>query len=311
MARYILRRLFLGVFAVLGATIVVFTLSRIGGDPRYLYVSDASYGVDKEVWEAWGEKLGLDRPLVVQYGMWIGRAMRGDLGNSTAAQRPVIGVLKEKSAATLQIAVASWVLSFLVGIPLGVLSALTRGRAVDYAARIFALLGQSAPTFWLGIIGILIFSVQFGWLPAGTRGEGIAISNMVLPVFVLGLHPMASYLRLTRSSMLEILDSEYIKFARAKGVREWLVIWKHGFKNAFLVPLTFSGMLLVHFLTGTVVVETVFSWPGLGRLAIQSIWASDFPTLSTLVMFFAALYVVAVLILDILYAALDPRIRYT
>lgn len=311
MTRFITRRLALGAMAILGVLLILFILSRMSGDPRYLLISDVGYGVTQEQWDMLGKKLGLDKPSVIQFLFWLRDIFRGDFGDSIAAQQPVMKVVKERAGATLQLALASWLLGTSVGIPLGVFSALNRGKLLDYLARGFALLGQASPVFWVGIMLIYLFSVFLGLLPSGTRGEGIAIRNFILPAVTLGGLPAAAYLRYTRSAMLEVLDSEYIKFARAKGVSGLLVIWKHAFKNAILVPLTVSAFVLVGFLTGTVVAETVFSWPGIGRLAVQSLWENDFPVLSALVLLFGLLYLVVVLLLDILYAVLDPRIRYT
>jgi len=305
-----LRRVLFGIVAVIGASVIVFALSRMSRDPRYLYIGQAGYGVSQEQWDAWGREMGLDRPVVVQYGVWLGHVLKGDLGNSTATRKPVAKLIRERVVNTGQLALGAWLFGTLVGVPLGVFSATNRGRFLDYVARVFALLGQSLPIFWTGIMGILVFAVMLGWLPAGTKGEGMAIRNVVLPAITLGWMPAAGYLRFTRSSMLEVLDSEYIKFARAKGVGNAMVIWKHAFKNASLVPLTYSALLLVGFITGAVVCETVFSWPGVGSMAVTAIYDNDFPTLAGLVLLFAVLYVVVVLILDMLYGVLDPRIRY-
>jgi len=310
MLRYVLRRVLFGIVAVIGASVIVFALSRMSRDPRYLYIGQAGYGVSQEQWDAWGREMGLDRPVVVQYGVWLGHVLKGDLGNSTATRKPVAKLIRERVVNTGQLALGAWLFGTLVGVPLGVFSATNRGRFLDYVARVFALLGQSLPIFWTGIMGILVFAVMLGWLPAGTKGEGMAIRNVVLPAITLGWMPAAGYLRFTRSSMLEVLDSEYIKFARAKGVGNAMVIWKHAFKNASLVPLTYSALLLVGFITGAVVCETVFSWPGVGSMAVTAIYDNDFPTLAGLVLLFAVLYVVVVLILDMLYGVLDPRIRY-
>lgn len=312
MKRFLLRRAILGAMAILGSTIIVFTLTRVGGqDPRYFYLgSTPGYGVTEEQWNAWGEKLGLDKPLIVQYLVWVGGVVKGDLGKSTRTGKPVVSLIRERAGATAQLALGGWLFGTLLGIPLGVMSAIRRGGFLDYAGRGFALIGQATPTFWIALMAILLFSVSLGWLPSGTRGEGFAIRNFILPCIMLGLNPAAAYLRFTRSSMLDVLDSEYIKLARAKGVSNRTVILKHAFKNAALVPLTVSALVLVGFITGTVVTETVFSWPGIGRLAVDSIWNTDYPTLSGLVMLFATAYVGVVLLLDILYAIIDPRIRY-
>lgn len=311
MQSYLLRRLSTGVIAILGATVIVFILSRVGGqDPRYFYLGNTpGYAVTQEQWDAWGVKLGLDKPVIVQYFLWVGDVLQGDLGNSTQSGRSVISLIAERAPATGQLALGGWVFGTLVGIPLGVLSAVRRGGPLDYFARSFALIGQATPTFWLSIMAILLFSVHLGWLPSGTRGDGFSIRHLILPWIMLGINPAAAYLRFTRSSMLEVLDSEYIKLARAKGVGKHKVIWKHALKNATLVPLTVSALVLVGFITGTVVTETVFSWPGVGRLAVSSIWNTDFPVLTGLVMLFSLAYVLVVLLLDFMYVLIDPRIR--
>lgn len=310
MLRYVIRRLLLGVVAVLGATVIVFALSRMAGDPRYLFIGQSGYGATQAQWDAWGKEMGLDKPEVVQYFIWLGHVLRGDLGKSIAAQAPVTTLIRQTMSASAQLALGAWLFGTLVGVPLGVLSALKRGRLLDYAARVFALLGQSLPIFWTGLMAILVFAVILRWLPVGTKGQGLAVRNFILPSITLGWFPAAGYMRFTRSTMLEVLDSEYIKFARAKGVSGWTVIWKHAFKNASLVPLTYSALLLVGFVSGVVVTETIFSWPGMGTLAVNSIIQSDFPVLSAIVLIVAVLYVLVVLLLDILYAVLDPRIRY-
>ena len=312
MRGFILRRAVASVFALMGATLIVFGLSRVVGDPRYLYAQEG-YGLDEAAWEDLGKQLGLDKPLVVQYFIWLGRVVKGDLGDSLIGRQPVSELIAHKIGNTLQLSLAAFIFATVVGVPLGVLSAVRRGSVLDLAGRGFAALGQAAPPMWVGIMGILILAVRLDWLPTGTMGEGPTMANMeyfIMPAVILGWQSASGYLRLTRSAMLEVLDTEYIKFARAKGVRGSAVIWKHAFKNASLVPLTYSALLLVGFMTGVVVTETVFSWPGMGRLAVDSIWDSDFPILSALVLIFAALYVIVVLILDILYGILDPRIRY-
>ncbi|MBT3994939.1 MAG: ABC transporter permease [Chloroflexi bacterium] len=299
------------IIAILGATMIVFGLSRMGGDPRYFFAGQSGYGISQEQWDKLGEDMGLDKPVPIQYFIWLGEILKGDFGTSITTQAPVIDVIGQRVSATGKLALAAWVFGTAIGVPLGILSAVKRGSMVDYAIRIFALFGQGFPTFFLGIVLILIFSVHFRIFPVGTIGEGFSIKNYVLPAITLGWLPAASYLRLTRSAMLEVLDTEYVKLARAKGVSRTAVVWKHALRNALIVPLTLSAFVLVGFINGAVVAETVFSWPGLGRLAISTIQDNDFPVISVLVLFTSILYVGVVFILDLLYAAMDPRIRYT
>jgi len=303
MTVFLLRRSGSAVFAVVAATILVFGFSRLTGDPRLRFLSEHT---TQENWDAWGKEFGLDKPLVVQYFVWLGHAVRGDLGKSINESRPAIDMIKERIGPTLELAIAGWALSIFIGIPLGILSAVRRGSVFDYLARSFALAGQALPPFWLGLVLILIFAVQFHWLPAGTRG---GFSNLIMPAFTLALINAASNLRITRSSTLEVLDSEYVKFARAKGVGSMVVIWKHAFRNAAIAPLTNAGLLLAAFMTGTVVTESVFAWPGLGRLAVEAVRTNDFPVVTAVTLVFALLYVTANLFVDVAYAIVDPRVR--
>ncbi|MBK90817.1 MAG: hypothetical protein CL772_06545, partial [Chloroflexi bacterium] len=254
-------------------------------------------------------------------------------GRSLLGQKDVADLIGEKVLNTLELTIFSWILSTLIGIPLGVISAIKRGSIWDWAGRFLALIGQAAPPFVIAIVGILIFAVKLGWLPAGS-GESYLIKGVfrgissgdfslipdffsggwkhyVLPVGTLGLAASASYLRLTRSSMLEILDSEYIKLARAKGVPERVVIWKHALKNALIPPLTLAALIFVGFLTGTIIVETVFVWPGLGLLATTAVSENDFPVMTGSVLLFAVFYAIVIFISDLTYGFVDPRIRYS
>ena len=298
-----------------GITVVVFSLSRAGPDPILMFVRDDGYGIAPLTIENLRAKWGLNKPIPVQYVIWMGRILRGDLGKSLNGEKPVSESIRARLGATVQLAIVGWVLATLVGIPLGVLSAVKRASVLDYLGRSLALVGQGTPSFWLSIVAIYIFAVNLGWLPVAGReiheGLVIEIKHMVLPAVVLAFEPLASYVRLTRSSMLEILDSEYVKLARAKGVPEWLVIWKHGFKNALIQPLTVSALVLASFITGVLFIETVFAWPGLARLAVQATWNNDFPLLSGIVLFFGVIYVCMNFAADLLYALVDPRIRYS
>jgi len=310
MYRFIIRRLGYMFLTMLIATLLVFTLSRIVGDPRLLYVQEGGYGLSEEAWDALGVKLHLDKPVIFQYGYWLGDALRGDLGESMLDRKPVVEILWDASGATLQLAVFGWLFATLVGLPLGVLSAVKRGSVWDYLGRGVALMGQTLPVFWVGIMGILIFSVQLGWLPTGTRPDEFSPKHFIMPAITLGWFSAAGYLRLTRSAMLDVMDSEYVKLARAKGVNATAVIWKHAFRNAIIAPLTFSSLVLAGFITGAIVTETVFSWPGLGRLAFTAVDDNDFPLMVGLMLLFTLMFLVVNLLTDILYAYVDPRIRY-
>ena len=305
MQRFLVRRLIAGIVVIVLVSFLVFSLSRLAGDPRLLY-TDGYTTADS--YEEMGKQLGLDKPFVVQYALWMGGTVRGDFGVSLSARTSAINVIKERIPATLELSAGAIVFALITGVPLGVLSAVKRGTVWDYVGRTFALFGQAIPAFWLGIMLILIFAVQFDLLPTSRRGDW---SHYVLPSITLGWVASAGFLRLVRSAMLEVLDSEYVKFARAKGVNLQKVIWKHALRNSLIPPLTFAGVLMGAFLTGAVVVETVFGWPGLGSLAVKAVLNNDFPVMTGVVMIFAAIYVVANFLVDILYAYIDPRIRYS
>lgn len=316
MSRFLVRRFSFAILTLFAATMIVFGVSRMMGDPREIYARPEGYGMSPANYEALGRKLGLDKPLTVQYLVWVGRILKGDFGRTLFTERPVVDILLEKAPASLQLGLGAWLVATLIGVPLGVVSAVNRGGGWDYLGRSFALFGQAAPGFWLAIMGILLFSVTLNWLPSGTKGSADAsllqqLKHFVMPVAVLSWGAAASYLRLTRSSMLEVLDSEYVKLARAKGVSQWRVIWKHAFRNALIPPLTYSALLLAFLLNGAVIVESVYGWPGLGRLATEATFENDFPTLTAAVFFFALLFVVMSFLSDVLYAIVDPRVRYS
>ena len=310
MRAFIARRVFYALLTVLLGTLLIFALTRILGDPLVLLQDDYSKP-DPIVQARLKEKLHLDDPLPVQYVYWLWDIMRGEFGESIGSQRPVSEVIYFRLKNTLVLGAISWAVGTMIGVPLGVISAVTRGKPIDYFARGFALFGQSLPSFWVAIMAILLFAATLGWLPSGTQGEGFAVRNYIMPVIVLGWLPAAGYLRLTRSSMLEVLDSEYVKFALAKGVGLPTVLWKHAFRNALLSPLTYSGLLLLNFVTGVTVVEYIFAWPGLGRLAVASVFGNDFPVNAAIMLMMVVLYALVVLTLDLLYAMVDPRIKYS
>ena len=305
MRRFLVKRSILMLVMLVIVSVLVFAMSRIQGDPRFLYLSEYT---TQEEWDEWGRQMGLNRPLVAQYFVWFGKVVRGDLGISLRENRPVTKAVAERVPASLQLGLASWIFALSVGWPLGVLAAVKRGSIWDYVGRAFALFGQALPPFATGIVLILIFSVQLEWLPTGRRG---GIDHLIMPAVTLGWLAAAGQLRLVRSAMLDVLDSEYIKLARAKGVNSFSVIWKHALKNAIIPPLTFTGLILAAFITGTVVTETIFAWPGLGRLAIESVYQNDFPLLTGTVLLFTLMYLAISFLVDVAYAYIDPRIRFT
>jgi ABC-type dipeptide/oligopeptide/nickel transport system permease component len=311
MRRFLVRRFILAILTVVAATAAVFFLSRASGDPILLYAKPGGYGFSPEQEAALRKKIGIDKPVAVQYALWLGRAMRGDLGETILDEKPVSRVITQKMGATIQLSIVAWLMATLIGVPLGVLSAVRRGSTFDYIGRAFALFGQAIPAFWLGIVLILIVSVRLGWFPVATRGEGSwDLRYMFLPAITLAWGAMAGYLRLTRTAMLEVLDSEFVKLARAKGVSNRLIIWKHAFRNALIQPLTASTLILTGFLTGSVVVESIFAWPGMGQMAIKAVFDNDFPILQGVVLMFTILYVAMIFLTDVAYAVIDPRIRY-
>ena len=312
MAKYILRRLFTSFLALIASTMVVFMISRMVADPSVLLLPQEGYGMDPVAFEKMKDDLHLNDSIPVQYGYWILALTKGDWGVDLATRQPIAPKLKEKLWPTGQLALSAFVVATVFGIPLGILSAVKRGTYLDLGGRSFAMLGQSLPTFWLGIVGIFIFSVKLGWLPSGTMQEGFFLNkNLIMPTIVLAWLPMAGYMRLVRSGMLEVLDSEYIKLARAKGVSRQSVIWKHGFRNAILAPLTFAGVLLAGLITGSVAVETIFAWPGIARWAVEAVFSNNLTVLGAVTLVFTFSFIAANFIVDILYAFVDPRLRLT
>ena len=318
MQRFIARRFVFMIFSLAAATMVVFGLSRATGDPLLLYAKPGGYGMSPEQIEALTKKLGLDKPLVLQYFMWLGGVLKGDFGKTILDERPVLDVVRMKVFNTMRLALGGWLWAVGISIPLGVLSAVRRGSVWDYMGRSFAIAGMCVPAFWVGLMAMLVFAVKLHWLPAaGMDPTGAAplswtnIKYYLMPAIIMGWYPAAALLRLTRSAMLEILDSEFIKFARSKGVSGWWVTWKHAFRNAVIPPLTMMAMMMGGFITGAVVIEQVFAWPGMGRLAVEAIFNNDFALLTSCVLLFACLFVLANFLADVAYAYLDPRIRYT
>jgi len=304
MKRFIVKRLGYAVLSLLLLSLTIFLLVRLTGDPSVLLVEP---GASKDDLAAVRLQLGLDRPLWVQYGQFMSSLARGDLGHSFYYRTPVLELYLSRLPHSLMLAVAAMAFSLLVGIPSGILAAVRVNQWWDSAGKIFALLGLSLPSFWVGLVMILFFSVYLGWLPSS--GSGTAL-HVIMPAFALGWYFAAAHMRLTRSAMLEVLGSEYVKLARLKGLPEALVIGKHAFKNALIPVLTLAGINLVIMVNVAVVVETVFAWPGVGRLLYEGISFRDFPVVQATVLIGGAMIVIVNFFVDVLYAVIDPRIRY-
>jgi peptide/nickel transport system permease protein len=305
MQRYITVRLLQSVLTILVVSVIVFSLARVTGNPLdVLLPLEATPDDYERVAKHWG----LDRPLYVQYFVFLGKALRGDFGMSWKWQgHSAMGLVVERLPATLELAGLALIISVVIAVPVGVMAAVTKDTPFDYAGKIIALLGQSMPSFWLGIVLMWIFAVQLGCLPTSGRG---GFSYMILPGIALGWFQVAAMMRLTRSSMLEVLDTEFVKLTRIKGLPEWKIIWKHCLRNAAIVPLTYFGVTASGLLTGSVVTESVFAWPGTGLLVVDAVRARDFQVVQAVVIVFAGVFILTNLVVDVLYAYLDPRIRY-
>ncbi len=304
MLRYILRRLIQSVICLLGISIIIFMLSHLSGDPALLMSPPEATPEDIDQLRI---TLGLNKPLHVQYWVFISNALQGDLGESIRWGKPCLEVWLSRFPNTLLLGGAAMLFTIIVGLPTGIISAVKLGSWFDNFGKAFALMGQSLPVFWVGLMLILFFSVILGWLPTSRMGSW---QHLLMPAFTLGWYFTASLARLSRSAMLDVLDTEYIKMARIKGVPEYLVIAKHALRNALVPIVTLAALNLVTLLNGTVITETVFNWPGIGRLIVDSIFARDYPLVQTCVLIASALFIFTNLFVDILYAYIDPRIRY-
>ena len=306
MQRYIAGRLIQCLVTLLVISLLVFALARLTGNPLDVMLPiDASAEIQAEM----SRELGLDQPVYVQYARFVQSLLHGDLGTSIRTRKPVAELIGLRLPNTLKLVSFSTGMALLIALPLGVIAATRKGGFWDVAARTVALFGQSVPTFWAGIVLITIFAVNLDILPAG-RKEGI--ESYVLPAVTLGLFGfmLAGVVRLLRGSMLDVLDSEYVKFARIKGLAESAVTWKHALKNALIPVVTFVGFYFGILMAGSVVVETVFAWPGIGRLAFEAVQWRDYPVIQGVVLLVSTIILAANLVVDILYAYIDPRIRY-
>lgn len=304
MKQFIVKRLGYAALSLILLSLIIFLLVRLTGDPTVLLVEP---GASKEDMEAVRVQLGLDRPIWVQYGQFASSLLRGDFGHSFYYRTPVLELYMSRFPHSLVLALAAMAFSLIVGIPSGIIAAVRVNRWWDSAGKIFALLGLSLPSFWVGLVMILFFSVYLGWLPSSGSGS---VAHVIMPAFALGWYFAAAHMRLTRSAMLEVLGSEYVKLARLKGLPEALVIAKHAFKNALIPVLTLAGINLVIMVNVAVVVETVFAWPGVGRLLFEGISFRDFPVVQATVLINGAMVVVVSFLVDVLYAVIDPRIRF-
>jgi ABC-type dipeptide/oligopeptide/nickel transport system permease component len=303
MKRYIVQRLLQGIVLLFLVAAIVFFLGRLTGNPVDLMLPEGATPDDRI---AMIKALGLDGPLYQQFLIFIGNALHGDLGTSIRMREPTVAVFFSRLPNTLAIIPWAILLAISVGIPLGVIASLHRGNFLDRAAGAVAVMGIATPSFWLGIVLIFVFSVQLGWLPSGRMGGP---EHYVLPVITLAAFLVAGSMRLVRSSMLEAMDSEFVKLARIKGLSEGVVIWKHCLRNALIPVMTLWGVFVGNLITGAIIVETVFAWPGVGRLTYEAVIYRDFPLLQACIILKAVLILVINLAVDILYAYVDPRIR--
>jgi len=306
MTSYLTKRLIHSVIIIIGISLAVFMLARLTGDPVSLMVG---FDTSKEDREILRKEMGLDRPLFVQYALFLKEAMRGNFGKSIRYEEPATRLVIERIPATIRLLVLTMIWALMMAIPVGIVSALKRNSVFDLLGMGVTFLGQSIPSFWLGIMMIIVLGVHFRLLPISGYGGG-SLSNVIMPSITLGAFAMASFARITRSSMLEVLDMDYIQTARAKGVMELHVVIKHALRNALIPIVTILGLHVAHAIGGAVITEQIFAYPGVGWLAVQSIYNRDFPVIQAIVMLVSVGVVAVNFLIDILYTLIDPRIRY-
>jgi len=304
MARYALKRVVVGFICLIGVSLIIFVAVRLTGDPTELLLPEDATEEDFAKLRA---ELGLDKPIPVQYFIFIREAAKGNFGRSVRWKRPAIELVLSRIPATLQLGALAFCLAVSFGLLAGVTSAKLRGTPFDLVVRVAAMFGLSMPTFWLGIMLILVVAVQLRWLPTSGRG---GFEHMILPALTMAGHAAASMSRLSRSSMLNVLGSDYIKMARVKGNPEWRILWKHGLKNAAIPVVTLAGIQLAAVIGHTVVVETVFAWPGIGKLIIDGIYSRDYAVVQAGICLVSAIYIAINIGVDLIYGLLDPQIRY-
>ena len=303
MGAYLVRRAVRAVLVIAGVSFISFAVLFLSGDPTDILVGE---DWTREEVHRLRRDMGLDKPWIVQYALYAGRAVRGDFGESLRYRRPAFELIAERLPATLELALVALLLSIVLALPLGVLSAVKRGSLYDQGGMVFALVGQAMPVFWLGLMLILVFGVDLGWFPVSGRGT---LAHLALPALSLSTYSIARNTRVIRSSMLDVLKNEYITTARAKGLSEWMVVHLHALRNAMIPVVTIIGLEFGHLLGGAVIVETIFAWPGIGRLMIQAVYAKDFPLVQASVTITALIFVSLNFIVDMLYSVLDPRVR--
>lgn len=317
MSRYLLRRILQAIITVVGVTLVIFVMLRvIPGDPAGLLFTPGR-STTPEMLAAIRHEMGLDRPIWVQYLVYVGRALHGDLGRSYQSNTDVLQQILKAAPATVELTLGAITVAVLVGVTAGVLSAIRQGSILDYGTVLLASLGMAAPVFWTGLIFILLFAVTLNWLPPAGRfnarepgGVADALRHLVLPSLALGLNGAALLARITRSCMLDIMTKDYLMTARAKGLVERVVLLRHGFRNALLPVITVIGLQVGYLLSGAVLTEAVFAWPGLGTLLVTAIFARDYPIVQGVALFISVSFVLINLLVDLAYAWLDPRVRY-
>jgi ABC-type dipeptide/oligopeptide/nickel transport system permease component len=304
MTRFIIVRVLQSFVALIGISILIFVLVRASGDPTDLYRTSMT---SEEDIARIRHNLGLDKSIPEQYWIFVSGLAQGDLGESLVKHRPVTDMIMERLPNTLSLAVSSFFVSMLLALFLGILGATRRDTFLDNGVKFIAILGQALPGFWVAIMAILVFSVYWQIFPASGTG---GFMHYVLPVGTMAFFLLPGMMRLVRSSMLDVLDSDYIKMARIKGLSDRIVIWKHALRNALIAPLTAAGMLFAMLITGAVVTEQVFAWPGIGRLMLEALWSRDFPIVQGVTLMVAVAVLLINLLVDILYAYIDPQIRY-
>lgn len=302
MRRYVVKRLFFAVLTVLGVVTVVFFLQRVSGDPALVLLPPETPADEVQAFRA---LLGLDRPLYVQYGKFLWTMLHGDLGFSYRQGAPALGLVLQRLPATFRLAVSGMAIALLVGIPAGVVAAIRKDSLADRAVMAVALLGQAMPVYWMGILLILLFSVRLHWLPA--IGSG-GLDSLVMPALALGAYSSARMARLTRSNVIDVLRMDFVRTARAKGNAERVVILKHALRNALIPVVTVISLEFGSLLGGSVITETVFAWPGVGRLSVDAILGRDYPVVQAVVLVISSMFVAINLGVDLIYGLLDPRI---